>query len=109
MRSLFIAKSTAVGVALLPVTLVFCPTAASPQPGVGDMSCDVVLDYVATSPPYTTLFMAFLEGYVAGEKKSSALGGDDRADAALMSKAVDYCKKQPNEDFKSAIAAVANK
>ncbi len=99
----------AFGLALLPVTLVSCAAVAAPQAGVGDISCDVVLDYVATSPPFAALFTAFLEGYLAGEKTSSALAGDDRDVAALMSKAIDYCQRQPNADFKSAVAAVAKK
>jgi ABC-type nitrate/sulfonate/bicarbonate transport system substrate-binding protein len=102
-------KGRAFGLGLLLVTLVSCAAVAAQQAGVGGASCDVVLDYVATSPPYTALFAAFVEGYLAGEKTSSGLADDDRDVAALMAKAIDYCKTQRSADFESAIAAVAKK
>ena len=86
------AKRRAFGLALCRRRCPPAPAVAAPQAGVGDTSCDVVLDYVATSPAFAAQFTAFLEGYLAGEKTSSALAGDDRDIAALMAKVIDYCK-----------------
>jgi len=102
-------KVRAVGLALLPAALAACAAVAAPQAGVGGASCDVVLDYVATSPPYAALFTAFLEGYLADEKTSSGRADDDGDVGALMAKSIDYCKRRPSADFGSAVAAVAKK
>ena len=100
-------KRRAFALALLPVALGACTAVAAPQAAVGDTSCDVALDYVATSPTFDAQFAAFLDGYLAGEKAASAREGADRDVAALMAKVIDYCKVQRNADFKSAVAAIA--
>ncbi len=53
------AKRRAFGLALLPATLVSCAAVAAPPAGVGDTSCDVVLDYLATSPAFGAPFNGF--------------------------------------------------
>ncbi len=99
-----IAKPIAVMI-VLTVMLLCRTTGASSQPEVGHISCDVVLDYVGTSPPYYALLRSFLEGYLAGGKGASPLELDNRDATHLLSKAIDYCQGRRDADFASAIAA----
>ncbi len=107
-HAMVIVKPVAVSVALLSVTLVSPAAADLPQP-IGVMSCDLVTDYVETSPPYYAQLKAFLQGYLAGVKGPAALGSGDREATAVMAEVIDYCKKQPNADLASAIAAAGRK
>lgn len=103
------AKRRAFGLALASATLACCAAAAASPAGVGDTSCDVVLDYVATSPAMDAQFTAFLEGYLAGSKTSAALAGGDRDVVALMARVIAYCRGRRDADFASAVAAVAKR
>ena len=103
------AKQRAFGLALASATLACCAAAAASPAEVGDTSCDVVLDYAATSPAMAAEFTAFLEGYLAGAKTSAALAADDRDVAALIAKVIDYCRGRRDADFASAVAAVAKR
>jgi hypothetical protein len=101
-----IAKPTAVLIAL-SVMLLHRTTAALSQPGVGHISCDVVLDYIATTPPYYAALRSFLEGYLEGERSNFALGRGNRDATSRMSETIDYCRTHRDADFASAIAATA--
>lgn len=103
------AEARTTGLLLLSAALVSCAVVTTSRAEVGDASCDVVLDYVATSPASAAQFTAFLEGYLASEKTPSTRAGDDREIAALMARVVDYCKRRPDANFVSAVAAVAKK
>jgi hypothetical protein len=99
-------KLAALVIALVSATLLSNSAVALSQ-DVGGISCDVISDYGATSPPYFEVFQAFLEGYLAGQKNSTKLGPDSRDAATLMSQIIDYCKVSRDATLASAVAAVA--
>jgi hypothetical protein len=96
-------KLAALVIALVSATLLSNSAVALSQ-DVGGISCDVISDYGATSPAYFEVFQAFLEGYLAGQKK---LGPDSRDAATLMSQIIDFCKVSRDATLASAVAAVA--
>ena len=102
---MLLAKPAALVIALSSVMLL--PRAATAlSQDIGGISCDVVADYGATSPPYFEVFQAYLEGWLAGERNVSKLGKDDRDAATLLSAIVEYCKVSRDATFASAVAAV---
>jgi hypothetical protein len=100
-------KSVSLGVALLCLTF-SCPASALPQ-DIGGMSCDVILDYVDTSPAYSDVFRSYLEGFLAGESHAGTRKPDDRDVTALMSGVVAYCASSRDATFASAVAASLKK
>jgi hypothetical protein len=100
--SMVMVKPVAVVAALMSATLLSQPAKALSR-DIGGLSCDVVLDYVATSPAYYEVFLSYLEAGLAGDP--SRLGRDDRDAPALMSKIVDYCSGSRDASFAAAVAA----
>jgi hypothetical protein len=85
-------KLAALVIALVSATLLSNSAVALSQ-DVGGISCDVISDYGATSPAYFEVFQAFLEGYLAGQKK---LGPDSR-DAAGRQR-FGFIGRSPSDD-----------
>ena len=103
---MLLAKPTALVIALSSVML-FPRAATALSQDIGGISCDVIADYGATSPPYFEVFQAYLEGWLAGKKNVTKLGKDDPDAATLLSAIIEYCKVSRDATFASAVAAVA--
>jgi hypothetical protein len=105
MNFMMIFKPAAVVAALISAMLFSGAARALSQPDVGNISCDAILDYVATSPAYYEVFQSFLEGYLAGEKSSSKARGEDREAGTLMPELLEYCRVRRDASLASAVAA----
>ena len=81
------------------------PAAALPQPDVGRISCNVALDFVATSPSDIGVFQAFLQGFESGAQGAAAARREDPDAAGLLVKTIAYCRTRPDADFAAAAAA----
>ncbi len=102
---MLLSKPTLIVTALAFVMLASGRASALSQ-DVGGITCDVIVDYGATSPAYYETFLAFLEGYLAGEKNSAKIGPDARDTGALMSEIIEYCKVSRDATLTAAVAAV---